>query len=79
MARSRWAEPCETATRQTIAFGTQFAGITSIDLDANGGAYFANINVGGVPEPATWALLMIGFGGIGVAARSRRSDKSLIA
>ena len=68
-----------TATLQTIHFGTQFVGITSIDLDANGGAYFANINVGGVPEPATWALLMIGFGGIGVAARSRRSYKSLTA
>ena len=68
-----------TATRQTISFGTQFAGITSIDLDANGGAYFANINVAGVPEPATWALLMIGFGSIGVAARSQRFGKLLAA
>jgi hypothetical protein len=28
--------------------------------------------VGGVPEPATWAMMLVGFGGIGVAARSRR-------
>lgn len=68
-----------TATRQTINFGSQFVGITSINLDSNGGAYFGNINVGGVPEPATWALLMIGFGSIGVAARSRRVGKSLTA
>ena len=29
---------------------------------------------GGVPEPATWAMLIVGFGAVGVAARrSRRS------
>jgi hypothetical protein len=27
---------------------------------------------GNVPEPATWALMVIGFGGLGVAMRSRR-------
>jgi hypothetical protein len=26
----------------------------------------------GVPEPATWALLMLGFGGVGAAMRHRR-------
>jgi len=28
---------------------------------------------GGVPEPATWALMLAGFGGLGVALRRRRS------
>jgi PEP-CTERM motif len=28
---------------------------------------------GGVPEPATWAMLIFGFAGIGVALRRRRS------
>jgi hypothetical protein len=27
---------------------------------------------GGVPEPATWALMLMGFGGLGAALRSRR-------
>jgi len=27
---------------------------------------------GGVPEPATWALMLLGFGGAGAAIRSRR-------
>lgn len=29
--------------------------------------------VGTVPEPATWALMLLGFGGIGFAMRRRRS------
>lgn len=29
--------------------------------------------VGGVPEPATWAMLIIGFGTVGFAARRRRT------
>ena len=29
-------------------------------------------NVGGVPEPAAWVLMMIGVGGIGAIARRRR-------
>ncbi|MBS0331579.1 MAG: DUF642 domain-containing protein [Proteobacteria bacterium] len=35
------------------------------DLGPGGGA-------GGVPEPAAWALLIIGFGGAGAMARARR-------
>ena len=28
--------------------------------------------VAGIPEPATWTLMMVGIGGIGAATRSRR-------
>ncbi len=31
-------------------------------------------NVGGVPEPASWALLLAGFGAVGGLARRRRAD-----
>lgn len=32
---------------------------------------------GAVPEPATWALMLLGFGGIGVAMRRRRRFAAL--
>jgi hypothetical protein len=31
-----------------------------------------------VPEPATWAMMLIGFGGIGMAMRRRRPSKQLM-
>lgn len=34
---------------------------------------------GGVPEPATWAMMLLGFGGLGVALRRRRVQASVVA
>jgi|GEM_PF-1150572 len=34
--------------------------------------------VGGVPEPATWAMMMLGFGGVGVALRRRPKTNARI-
>ena len=36
------------------------------------GTYVAQLGVGSVPEPGTWAMMIFGFGLIGVAARRRR-------
>jgi hypothetical protein len=33
----------------------------------------------GVPEPATWAMMLVGFGGLGAVLRSRRTRASLAA
>ena len=35
---------------------------------------FANSSLSGVPEPATWALMVIGFGAVGAAMRKRQRD-----
>jgi len=43
-----------------------------------GASYFgANLTVGNVPEPMTWALMLVGFGGMGVALRARRRAAAL--
>lgn len=36
------------------------------------GTSLENTNFGAVPEPGTWAMMLLGFGGIGVAMRRRR-------
>jgi len=33
----------------------------------------------GVPEPATWAIMIVGFGGIGLMARRRRRSSAILA
>ena len=40
-------------------------------ITASGHDYASIPNGGGVPEPATWALMLMGFGGLGVALRLR--------
>jgi hypothetical protein len=41
-------------------------------LTGPSGAYSGTLNIQAVPEPATWAMMLIGFGGIGMALRRRR-------
>ena len=42
----------------------------------NGDNFFVDnkvvVGTGAVPEPATWAMMLVGFGGLGAAMRSRR-------
>ena len=45
------------------------------------GGYVDNIKLstGAVPEPATWAMMIFGFGGVGAAIRRRRQQPALAA
>lgn len=45
--------------------------------DANGNADSLTLNIaGGVPEPAAWALMLLGMGGLGAVLRARRDNRS---
>lgn len=56
-----------TGTGTTASFG-----VNETFGANNGGVFLDNLSVSGaVPEPATWALLIVGFGMVGVAARRR--------
>lgn len=60
-------------TAVTQSFGP--AGGTIRDFNASMGGQFASEpmpSVGGVPEPTTWAMLVLGFGLVGVTARRRK-------
>lgn len=55
----------------TLAFNETAGG-------GNAGVFLDNVSVtGGVPEPTTWAMMLVGFGGLGVALRRRRAGAVL--
>jgi PEP-CTERM motif len=38
----------------------------------NGGVFFDAVNVSAAPEPGTWAMMLVGLGGLGAMLRTRR-------
>lgn len=52
-------------------FHTRIQGINSTQLGIEGGSATGNV-VPPVPEPGTWALMLLGFGAVGFAMRRRR-------
>ena len=56
-------------------FDFNFAGqpVDEVLFQSSGNSFeFDNIAAAGVPEPASWAVMLVGFGGLGAAMRSRR-------
>ncbi len=81
---------CDSANGQADSFAGTFtlnfgAGTNSITLDnfvdryaslsQIGGVSGEGTPVRGVPEPASWALMLLGFAGVGVAMRRSRKSK----
>ncbi len=60
--------------------GEYFANSCCISANPGNGPYQMSVS-GSVPEPSTWAMMLIGFAGIGVAAyrRSKRASAKIAA
>ena len=58
----------------TLNFNANVDNTYRIDLTAGGNTVtsFAQLGAGAVPEPTTWAMMLLGFGAMGVSLRRRR-------
>ena len=52
----------------------EFSGYVPTNIHAG---FIAAAQLGGVPEPATWALMILGFGAVGGAMRRRNAKTSV--
>ena len=58
--------------------GNDVTALTSLRLSSTGNAFETdNFTINAVPEPATWALMLLGFGAIGFGMRRRREMGAL--
>ena len=73
---SSWATFAHTGSTLTIGFRAAGAGWQGGEDESWGLDNFrvtaVNATTGGVPEPATWAMMLVGFGAVGGVLRSRR-------
>ena len=70
-----WAPYTYQFTAATTSTTLSFASATGTAF----GPALDNVSVVAVPEPASWALMMLGFGGLGAALRRRRHAAAAVA
>ena len=58
-------------TLDFVVENSNLFGPTGLRVEMTGTADAAAVP-GGVPEPATWAMMLMGFGGLGALLRRRR-------
>lgn len=64
------------------AFGSTSISNTILQAHNTGADYSVHwdtLQTGAVPEPTTWALMILGFGGVGAIIRRRRTETALAA
>ncbi|UTW55965.1 PEPxxWA-CTERM sorting domain-containing protein [Kordiimonas sp. SCSIO 12610] len=70
--------------RYTLDFVLQTAGDVELTFGAFGrentlGGFIDNVSVVAVPEPATWLMMILGFGMVGLQIRRRKATRHLFA
>jgi hypothetical protein len=61
----------------TATGSTETLSFTNLTGGTNEGILLDAVSVQAVPEPATWAMMLLGFGAIGVGMRRRRTPLAL--
>ena len=74
----------ESGGLSNIAVMSGALNLLTVNYTSRGqGSYGGNLafapSVSPIPEPATWAMMIIGFGAVGVAMRRRRKDQVRVA
>jgi choice-of-anchor C domain-containing protein len=59
--------------------GTNVLSFLSQDAGTSYGAVIGGISISAIPEPATWTMLILGLGGIGMMLRKNRVRASVLA
>ena len=60
--------------------GTDISNVASMQLSSTQNAFeIDDIAVNGVPEPATWAMMLLGFGAVGIAMRRGKTPLRQLA
>lgn len=67
------------STTTIDSFFSGFDGFGYFPGDDDGSPFRGTLSIAAVPEPSTWAMLLIGFAGIGFAAYRRKSKPALTA
>jgi hypothetical protein len=68
---AKWTQNSYVVTATSASETLTFASEVTVG-DPSYGNELTNVSVVGVPEPAAWALMLVGFAGLGGALRTRR-------
>ena len=72
-------DPTGVSVTQILAGGSHSVEIFYADRHTVAAALDFSESITAVPEPASWAMMLVGFGGLGVAMRSRRKQAAATA
>jgi hypothetical protein len=76
--RTQVAQGTNEATNLALTGGFRYYDFVSTSQSDGQNFLITSLTVTPVPEPAGWALMILGFGGIGAAIRRRRSMASAV-